>query len=81
MSICSSLSWGMAYSQDIPRDCSAQTYSGSVCRQQLQAWQECAFGTAEDVFLDQNFMEQSQEEWEKDVVQFFHFLSELINLS
>ena len=67
---------GVAYRNDSLGNCSAAPYSGSVCRPQLLAWQDCAVGGAEDVFLDLSLMEQSQEESERDVAQFLHFLSE-----
>ena len=78
LSNCSSFSWGLVYHHDSLDNCSAEPYAGSVCRKQLLAWQECAVGGAEDVFLDLTFMEQSQVERERDVAQFLHFLCELI---
>ena len=59
-------------------NCSAENYTGSVCRQQLMTWQECILGgEAEDVFLDVTLMEQSQEERERDAARNLHFLCEL----
>ena len=78
LSNCSSFSWGTANPHDSPGNCSGENYTGSVCRQQLLAWQKCAVGGAEYVLLDLSLMEQSQEEREKDVSQFLHFLCELI---
>ena len=75
---CYSFSWGMAYPSNIPGNCTAERYTGSVCRPQLLEWQECTAGGADDVFIDLAIMEQSQEESERDVAQFLHFLSELI---
>ena len=67
----------MTYPNDSPDNCSAVNYTGSVCRQQLQAWQECAVGGAGEVFLDLTFRKQSQEERERDVARFLYFLGEL----
>ena len=78
---CSSFSWGLAYPNDSPGNCSAENYTGSVCRQQLLAWQECAFGGTEDVFLDLTYMKESQAERERNVAQFLHFLRELCSQS
>ena len=69
----------MAYPHGDFDGCSAEPYTGSVCRQQLLVWQECTVGGAEDVILDMTFMEQSQDERERDVAQFFHFLRKLID--
>ena len=73
---CSFISWGMDLPSDHHRNCNAEAYTGSVCRQQLLAWQECAIGQPEPLFLDLTFMEQSLKERERDVAQFFHFLRE-----
>ena len=73
---CSPFTWGMAYLNDSPGNCSAESYTGSVCKQQLLSWQECAFGGTEDVLLDLTYMKESQEEREKIVAQFLHFLRE-----
>ena len=81
MNSCSSISLGVAYRNDSLGNCSASPYTGSVCRPQLLAWQDCAVGGTEDVFLDLSLMEQSQEESERDVAQFLHFLSELPHCS
>ena len=74
---CSSFTWSMAYPNDSPGYCSAVNYTGGVCRQQLQAWQECAVGGAGGAFLDLSFREQSQEERERDVANFLYFLVKL----
>ena len=59
-------------------NCRAENYTGTVRRQLLMTWQDCAVGGADkDVFLDLTLMEQSQEERERDAAQFLHFLSEL----
>ena len=57
--------------------CSVEAYTGSVCKQQLLEWQECAVGGAEDVFLDLTSMDQSQQERERDVAQLLYFLRKL----
>ena len=75
---CSSLPWTSAYISNSTANCNVSVYTGSVCRQQLLAWQECAVGRLEDVVLDLAFMQQSQEESERDVAQFLHFLRELL---
>ena len=67
----------MAYSNESTGNCNAENYVGNVCRQQLLEWQKCTIGGAEGVFLSLTFMEQSQEERERDVAQFLHFLCEL----
>ena len=77
---CSSFSWGVAdpHGTHAAGNCSAEIYTGIVCRQQLSAWQDCAVGGAnKDVFLDLTLMEQSQEERERDAAQLLHFLREL----
>ena len=76
LSCCSSFSWSMAYPNDRPGNCSAENYTGSVCRPQLLLWQDCSAGSREDVLLDLTLMEHSQEERERDVAQFLHFLRE-----
>ena len=76
LSSCSLFSWSMAYPNDRPGNCSAENYTGSVCRPQLLLWQDCSVGSREDVFLDLTLMEHSQEERESDVAQFLHFLRE-----
>ena len=77
LSDCSSFSWGLGYPNDSPGNCRAEYYTGNVCRQQLLSWQECAIVGAEGVFLSLTFVEQSQEERERDAAQFLHFLCEL----
>ena len=74
---CSIVSWGTAY-PEISSDgnCSMEPYTGSVCRDQLLAWQECAVGVVEEVLLDESLMEQSQAERERDTAQFHYFLRE-----
>ena len=78
---CSLFSWGVVIADDGDDSCSANAYmyTGGVCWPQLLAWQECAVGNAEVVFLDSNFTEQSQQEKERDASRFFHFLSKLID--
>ena len=77
LSNCSSISWGEAYSNNGLANCSAEPYTGSVCRQQLLAWQGCAVGGAQDVLLDMTLVELTQVERERDAAQFLHFLREL----
>ena len=77
---CSSFSWGISNPNERFDQCSPESYTGSVCRQQLLTWQECAVGGAEDVYLEMTFMKKSQEENERDAAQFFHFLCELIQI-
>ena len=74
---CSLVSWGTAY-PEISSDgnCSMEPYTGSVCRDQLLAWQECAVGVVEEVLLDGSLMEQSLAERERDTAQFLYFLRE-----
>ena len=74
---CSSVSWGEAFPNDGLANCSAEPYTGNVCRQQLLAWQECAVGGSEDVLLDMTLVELTQVERERDAAQFLHFLCEL----
>ena len=74
---CSLLSWSMAYATDSPGSCSAENYTGSVCRPQLLLWQDCTAGSRQDVLLDLTLTERSQEERERDVAQFLHLLREL----
>ena len=74
---CSSLPWSSAYISNSTANCNVSVYTGSVCRQQLLTWQECAVGSIEDILLDLTFMQQSQEESERDVAQFLYFLREL----
>ena len=74
---CSSLPWKNGSLTNSTNGRNVSVYTGSVCRQQLLAWQECAVGDAEDVFLDLTFMEQSQEKSERDVARFLHFLRKL----
>ena len=74
---CSPFSWGVVYANGSLGNCSEENYTGSVCRQQLLEWQECAVeGPNKDVFLDLTLMELSQQERERDVAQFLHFLRE-----
>ena len=73
---CSLIPWATFYSETSPGNCSAEPYAGSVCRQQLLAWHECAVGGVEEVLLDGNLMETSQEERERDTAKFHHFLRE-----
>ena len=77
LSNCSALSRGIAYPNDSLGNCSTENYTGSVCRQQLLAWKECAVGGAKEIFLDLTFIKLSQEEKERDAAQFLHFLREL----
>ena len=78
---CGSISWGMAYPDNMYNqgNCSAKPYTGIMCNKQLLAWQECtAAGSVQDVvLLDPSNSEQSEEERERDVAQFLHFLREL----
>ena len=77
---CSSFSWGVAEpnGSHAVSNCSAELYTGIVCRQQLIVWQDCAVGgESKDVFLDLTLMEQSQEKREKDAAQLLHFFREL----
>ena len=71
---CSFISWGMDLLSDYNGSCSAEAYTGSACRQQLLAWQACAIGQSEPIFLDLSFMEQSLKKRERDVSRFIHFL-------
>ena len=77
LSNCSSFTWKMAYTNNSPGNCSAENYTGIVCRQQLQSWQECAVVGADNVFLDLTFMEQSQGKRERDAAQFLNFYCQL----
>ena len=72
----SSYSWGTVVN-GVDGECTPQAYTGNVCGQQLLAWQECTGGGAEDVFLDSTSKKLSQEERERDVARFLHFLREL----
>ena len=74
---CISYSWGMVLDDENHGVCNPKPYTSSVCRQQLLAWQECAVGGGEDVFLDLTFGELSQEEREKEVSQFLYFIRKL----
>ena len=75
---CSSLPWDIANVNNGTNSCSVSTYNGSVCKQQLLSWQECAVGGSENVYLDMAFVEHSLwEESERNVAQFLHFLREL----
>ena len=76
MTDCSSYSWGTVIN-GVDGECTPQAYTGSVCWQQLLAWQECTGGAAEDVFLDSASKKLSQEERERDVARFLHFLRKL----
>ena len=69
--------WEMLYPDDNQSNCNAELYTGSVCSQQLLAWQECLIRGSGDVLLDSTLMERSQQERERDVAQFLHFLCEL----
>ena len=71
---CVSYSWGRVLDEDNHGICNLNPYNSSSCRQQLLAWQECALGSAEDLFLDFTFGELSLEEKERDASQFLHFL-------
>ena len=71
---CLSYSWGRVLDVENDGVCNPMPYSGSLCRQLLLAWQECAVRGAEDVLLDLTFGELSQEERERDVSQFLYFL-------
>ena len=73
---CSFISWGMDFPSDHHGNCSAEAYSLSVCMQQLLAWQECAIGQSEPLFLDLTFTEQSLKERERDITQFMQLLRE-----
>ena len=73
---CSLVSWGTAYPEKSTGNCSAEPYTGNVCRQQLLAWQECAVGVVEEVLLDGRLMEQSEAERERDIAQFHYYLRE-----
>ena len=77
MSGCSSYSWIAVYHDQNNGDCVPEPYTGTVCRQQLLAWQECVTGRSGDVLLDSSLKEPSQEQREKDVSQFLHFVREL----
>ena len=69
---------GAVYHDQNNGDCIPGVYTGTVCRQVLLAWQECTTGFSEDVhiLLDTTLKEQTQEEREKNVTQFLHFLRE-----
>lgn len=71
---CSLFVWGEIIPTNSDASCSAERYTGSVCRQQLLAWQECAIGGAEDVFLDRMITELSQPQREKQAYQFLQLL-------
>ena len=76
---CPSISWAMAYPDNNQGNCSAKPYTGIMCNTQLLAWQECAIGSVQDVILlDLSKSEQSEEERERDVARFLHFLRKLI---
>ena len=77
LSNCSLSSWSTGHPNDRPGSCTAENYTGSVCRPQLLLWQDCSAGSREHVLLDLTLMEHSQEEREKDVAQFLHLLREL----
>ena len=75
---CSPFSGSVVNSDEGNLGCNAEAYTGSVCKEQLLAWQECTVGGAEDVLLDSmSMMDQSQQEKERDVAQFLYFLREL----
>ena len=71
---CSSFSWAMAYSNESTDNCTAVPYTGSLCELQFLMWQECVGREELGMFLDVSIMESSQEEKERDVAQFLHFL-------
>ena len=73
---CSSYSLAKAYSNHSTGNCTPVPYTGSFCRFQLQTWQDCTVEATKSVLLDVTSMEQTQEEKEKDVAQFLHFLRE-----
>ena len=73
---CSLVSWGTVFPETGAGNCSAESYIGSSCRQQLLAWRDCVVGGSGDVLVDRNFKEDPQEEKERDVAQFHHFLRE-----
>ena len=75
---CAFLSWGKVPLHDNLGNCSARPYTGITCNKQLLAWQECAVGSVQDVvLLDFSNSEHSEEERERDVTQFLHFLRKL----
>ena len=77
---CILYSWGRVLDdENHDTSCNPKPYTSSVCRQQLLAWQECAVGTMEDLFLDLTIGELSQLERERDASQFLYFLRELCN--
>ena len=78
---CSLFAWRKGIRNNTNASCSAETYTGSVCRQQLLAWQECAVGGAEDVHIELTVTELSQAKKEKDASQFLRFLSKLMDIS
>ena len=73
---CSLFSLANAYSNHSTENCTPVTYTGSYCRLQLLTWQDCVVESTKSVLLDATSMEQTQEEKERDVAQFLHFLSE-----
>ena len=73
---CSSYSWGTVVNGE-DNQCTPKAYTGNLCWQQLLAWQECTGGGAEDVYLDLQSKNISQEERERDAARFLHFLREL----
>ena len=77
---CSLFAWRKGFRNNASASCSAETYTGNVCRQQLLAWQECAVGGAEDVHIELTVAELSQAKKEKDVSQFLQFLSKLMDI-
>ena len=77
---CALFSWGKVPLHDNLGNCSAKPYTGIMCNKQLLAWQECAVGSVQDVVLLDHPLsngEQSEEERERDVAQFLHFLCKL----
>ena len=76
---CSSYSLEKAYSNHSTENCTPVTYTGSLCRFQLLTWQDCTTEATKTVLLDATSMEQTQEEKERDVTQFLHFLREFVH--
>ena len=73
---CSLFSSTKAYSNHSTGNCTPVTYTGRLCRFQLLTLQDRVVQATKSVLLDVTSMEQTQEEKERDVAQFLHFLSE-----
>ena len=76
---CSFFSWGeFIPDSHYSGSCSAEAYAGSVCSEQLMAWQDCAIGGEEEVVLLDATLPKglSQLQKEKEASQFLQLLRE-----